>query len=313
LKVVITGGTGFIGQKLAAALAERGDSAVVLTRGGARPHAPSPRITFEAWDPEDPRDAPWTRAITEADAVVHLAGAGVLDERWTAERIALIRSSRTIPTRRIADLLAAAPRKPRVWLSASAVGIYGMRKDDAVLDEQAPHGDDVLATICQEWEAATAPAKAAGVRVAIPRIGIVLGTEGGALAKMLPPFKAFVGGPVGDGTQWVSWVHWHDVVRAFLFALDTDSFAGAFNLSAPKPVTMNALAHAIGGSLHRPSAMRVPAFAARAIIGPGAEAVLTGQRVVPTRLERAGFTFAYEDVEIALRDLLEACCQRNSA
>jgi uncharacterized protein (TIGR01777 family) len=303
VKVVVTGGTGFIGRKLVRALLDRGDAVAVLTRdaAGARPTF-DPRVAVETWGPS--ADGPWKGVIASADAVVHLAGAGVLDERWSKERLALIRSSRVEPTQWLAAAIANAPLRPRVLVSGSAVGIYGMRRDDNVLDEQAPHGDDVLAAICEEWEGATDEATRAGVRVAIPRIGIVMGLEGGALAKMIGPFKAFVGGPVGDGAQWVSWIHWRDVVRGILFAIDHDDFGGPFNLSAPKPVTMEDFAHALGAALHRPAAIRVPALALRAAIGPGADAILTGQRAVPVRLERAGFTFEFEELLPALRSVV---------
>jgi uncharacterized protein (TIGR01777 family) len=306
VKIVVTGGTGFIGRKLVGALALRGDHVTVLTRDAAAARAALPSsVDARAWSPSRDGDgSEAAAAVDEADAVVHLAGAGVLDERWTKERLELVRSSRVLPTRWLAGRLARAASRRPTWVSASAVGVYGMRKDDEVLDEQATHGDDVLASICEAWEAATKEAEDAGVRVAIPRIGIVLGTEGGALAKMLPPFKAFVGGPVGDGRQWVSWVHWRDVVAGIVFAIDHADLNGPFNMCAPKPVTMNDLARGIGAALHRPSAMRAPAFALRIALGPGAEAVLTGQRAVPARLERAGFAFAFQDIGAALKDLL---------
>ena len=204
----------------------------------------------------------------------------------------------------LAAEIARAPKKP-VFVSGSAVGIYGTRKDDEVVDEQGPAGDDVLAQVCTAWEAAVGPARRAGARVAIMRTGIVLGRGGGALAKMLPAFKAFAGGPLGDGGQWLSWIHIEDAVRGILFAIDSADFDGAFNLTAPKPVTMNDFARAIGGAVHRPCMMRVPGLALKIALGDGlAETLLTGQRAVPARLERAGFLFRFEELGAALADLV---------
>lgn len=300
MRITVTGGTGFIGRGLVAALASRGDEVCVITRdpGRARGEVPA-GVALEAWSAEEA----WAERVRSSDAVVHLAGEGVADGRWTEERLARIRSSRVDTTAALAEVIARAPKKP-VWVSGSAVGIYGMRKDDAVLDEQAPPGDDVLARVCADWEGATAPARRAGVRVAIARTGIVLGRGGGALAKMLPAFKAFAGGPIGDGAQWLSWIHIEDAVRGLLYAVDTAGFEGPFNLTAPKPVTMNQLARELARALHRPCMMRVPGVALKIALGEGlAETLLNGQRAVPARLERSGFAFRFEDVASALADL----------
>jgi uncharacterized protein (TIGR01777 family) len=304
VRIVVTGGTGFIGHVLVAALVSRGDDVCVITRDPARvrtgDRSSGAPAAAEAWSA---REA-WSKRVQESDAVVHLAGEGVADGRWTPERLERIRSSRVDTTAALADVIAGAPKKP-VWVSGSAVGIYGMRKDDAVLDEQAPAGDDVLARVCIAWEEATLPARRAGARVATARTGIVLGRSGGVLAKMLPAFKAFAGGPIGDGSQWLSWIHIEDAVRGILFALDTPGFDGSFDLTAPKPVTMNQLARELARALHRPCMMRVPEMALRIALGDGlAETVLTGQRAVPARLERAGFAFRFEGVEEALADIL---------
>jgi len=299
---LVTGGTGFVGKRLVAALRARGEDVVVLSRGAAS-GAAGERVV--AWTPA--REGPWTDEVARADAVVHLAGAGVADERWSDARLREIRESRTGPTALVAKAIAASARPSRVLVSASAIGIYGMRKDDDVLAEDGAHGADVLASICEAWEAAADPARGAGVRVVHPRIGLVLGPEGGMLARMLPPFRAFVGGPIGDGAQWASWVHADDVVRAILFAVEHDALAGPVNVTAPHPVTMNELARTLGAALHRPSALRVPAAALRLAVGPGlAEAILTGQRVVPRALERAGFSFGFRELAPALKDLLRS-------
>lgn len=281
----MTGGTGFIGSALTGALRDRGDEVIVVSRRGP--------VT---WDDAE-------REVEQADAVVHLAGEPIADARWTPERFARIRSSRIDTTARLARAIARGSRKA-VFVSASAVGLYGMRRDDVVCDEDTPAGTDVLAKVCVDWESAAAPAVAAGARVAHPRVGVVLGKQGGALAKMSGAFRWFVGGPVGSGAQWLSWIHLRDAVRALLLLIDREDLSGPFNLCAPSPVTMNDFAAALGRSLGRPSAMRVPAFALRLALGDGlAEVLLTGQRGAPRRLEQAGFAFDFPSLDEALRDL----------
>jgi uncharacterized protein len=298
VRVVVSGGTGFVGRAVVAMLAARGDDVVVLSRKDGKP---TTRVRIVPWTPR--AAGPWQREVEEADGIVALAGASVMEQRWTAARIAELRASRVESTRLIAEAVARAATKP-VLVSCSAVGIYGMRTDDVVCDEAAPHGKDVLAEICDAWEASTHSATEAGARVAIARIGVVLGTGGGALHEMITPFRAFVGGPIGPGTQWMSWVHLEDTVRAVAFALDTPALAGPFNVTAPKPVTMNDFARALGIALGRPAKLRVPAFALRAALGDRAEVLLTGQRAVPRRLEAEGFRFAFPGLESALADIM---------
>src|SRR5579883_1985774 len=207
MRVLVTGGTGFIGRALVGALRRRGDEVVVVSR--------RPAEGAVGWDAIDD-------AVARSDAVVHLAGEPVAERRWTPERLARIRASRVETTERVAAAIQRAARKPRVLVSGSAVGIYGMRTDDEELDERAPAGDDVLARIVVAWEQAADAARSAGVRVVQPRTGVVLGLGGGALPRMATAFRWFVGGPIGSGGQWVSWIHLRDVVRALTFALDRD-------------------------------------------------------------------------------------------
>jgi hypothetical protein len=311
VRVIITGGTGFIGKALAIDLLERGDDVVVLTRGKNQV-APCPRAHHEGgagkvelatWTPEEPGD--WSRIVDGADVVVHLAGAPVLDERWTDERMTMLRASRVRSTELLADAIAKAERKPRVFVSSSAIGYYGVKTGDRVCDEETAAGDDFLATLCRDWEAAAAPAKAAGVRVVHPRIGIVLGRGGGVLQKMVPMFKAFVGGPIGGGTQWVAWIHLADTLSAIEHMIANEDLAGPINVTAPTPVTMNELSRELASALHRPAPFRVPSAAIRLALGAGpAEVVLTGQRAIPKRLSASGFPFLFADLPSALADIV---------
>lgn len=300
MKVLVTGGTGFIGRALVRSLSERGDDIVVLSRGKAEKKG---NVAQATWTPEHAGD--WMKLVDGVDAIVHLAGAGVLDERWTPERKEVLRSSRIVSTGLLAQAIAKAEKKPRVLVSGSAVGYYGINTGDTILDERSPAGEDFLAKLVVDWEAAAKPARDAGVRVCMPRIGLVMGKEGGFLERMLPAFKAFCGGPVGSGDQFMAWVHLVDTIRAIEHALDDASgLDGPFNVTAPEPVTMNAFTKALGKALGRPSFFRVPSFMVKIAIGEGSEAVLTGQRAIPKRLMDGGFAFVFPDVESALADIL---------
>jgi uncharacterized protein (TIGR01777 family) len=287
----------------------RGDQVVILTRGPARAlsHACAEcgaggKVEFTSWTPDKP--GAWMNVVEGADAVVHLAGAGVVDERWTAERKKVLRTSRIASTKLLSEAIAKAKKPPPVFVSVSAVGRYGMKAGDAILAEDAPVGDDFLAVLTQEWEDAAKVARDAGARVVHPRLGLVLGRGGGVYAKMAPLFKSFVGGPVGDGKQYMPWVHLHDTVRAIEAMLDRADLEGAYNVVAPEPVTMNAFADELAASLGRPSVMRVPAFAVKVALGSeAAQAVLTGQRAIPKRLVDAGFAFVFPDLRSALADI----------
>lgn len=287
MMILVSGATGLIGRSLVKELAARGDDVVAISR--------RPGEGAIGWNDV-------AGAIERADAVVHLAGEPIASGRWTPERLARIRSSRVDTTSAIASAIVRAGRRPRVFVSASAVGFYGMFGADApIVTEDSPPGDDLLAKLCVDWERAADPAAEAGVRVVHARFGVVLGASGGAIAQMVPAFRWFVGGPVGSGEQWVSWIHERDVTRALVFALGAD-ISGPMNVVAPEAVTMNAFAAALARALHRPAIFRVPAFAVRAAFGEGAaDVLLTGQRAAPRKLQGAGFTFEVPVIDEAMR------------
>lgn len=300
-KVIVSGATGFIGRPLVAALAARGDEATVLTRSPETTRAP-PGGRVQGWDPTRPGE--WYRAMDGANAVVHLAGERAVGARWTKAVKARILDSRVQSTARIVEAIEQAKDRPAVFVCASAVGFYGDRSSSQPADETAPAGNDFLAQVCAAWEAATEPARVAGVRVVNARIGIVLGPDGGALEEMAKPFRAFAGGPIGSGEQMVSWVSLDDVVHALLHMIDHPSLSGPVNVVAPNAVSNAELSASIGAVLARPSWLRVPAFALRARFGEGADPLLTGQRALPKALQRSGYAFRHPELRGALEAAL---------
>lgn len=293
-RIAITGGTGLLGRALVHFLAGAGHESVVLTR---RPAARQ-GVTEVGWDPE--RGQVDAAGLDGVDVAVHLAGAPV-SERWTPEHKREIRDSRVKGTRLLAETLARQARRPAVLVSASAIGIYG-DGGDRLLTEDSPPGRDFLAAVGQEWEAATRPAEEAGIRVVHARFGVMLSPHGGALAKLLPPFRMGGGGRVGSGQQWISWISLDDTVGAVEHLAFTDSARGAFNVVAPQPVRQEEFAHALGHVLHRPSIVPLPAFALKLMFGEMAEAMLlAGQRVSCERLLASGYEFRHPTLEQALR------------
>lgn len=300
MRVVVSGGSGMIGGRLVASLAADGHRPVVLSRDPSKVRGLPEGASVEAWDAHSAE--PLIPILAGADAVVHLAGAGIADGRWTAARKREIRDSRVESTAAVAAALAATEPRPGVLVQASAVGYYGARGDE-VLDEESPPGDDFLARTCVAWEAAGEPAESAGVRRALARTGVVLAREGGALPKMALPFRLFAGGPLGNGRQWLPWIHVADEVAALRFLLEHPTASGAFNLTAPSPLTNRELARVLGRVLRRPSFMPAPAPVLRLVLGEMATLLLDGQRALPRRLLELGFSFRFVEAEAALRDL----------
>ncbi len=298
MKVFVTGGTGLIGRRLISALLARGDSVVSLSRKPAEPRA---GFTPVVGDPSVRGE--WLTNLSECDAVVHLAGEPIAGKRWSAEYLARVRSSRVDSTRLIAETLAKGG--PRVFVSGSAVGIYGANTGDAVITESSPPSNDVLGDMCAAWEAAADPARAAGVRVVHPRIGIVLDPEGGALPQMAMPFKLFVGGKIGSGKQWLPWVHHADMTAMLLFMLDTPTLSGPVNACGPNPVTNAEFSRELAKALKRPNLFSVPVFALKVLFGGVAEVVAGGQKAMPEKLKAAGFGWQSEGVREALADLVK--------
>jgi len=299
MHVFVTGATGLIGRALVPALLEAGHAVTALSRSAAPRAAPqAARLTVLQGDPTTA--GPWQETLAACDACVHLAGEPVAAGRWTAARKRRIRESRVASTRLVADTIAR--KGAAVLVSGSAVGYYGARGDEP-LDESSPPGDDFLARVCVEWEAAAVPA-ATQSRVVLLRTGIVLARGGGALAQMLLPFRFFAGGPIGNGQFWQSWIHLADEVGLILWALGNAEVKGPLNATAPAPVRNRELAKAIGRTLHRPSAVPVPKAALKLALGELAAVVTTGQRVVPRKALDLGYRFRFPDLEPALGDVL---------
>ena len=308
MNVVITGATGFVGRPLCAHLIGLGHRITALSRDAGKAQSLlGSQVQSAAWGGQA-GDA-WKQAVANADAVIHLAGESVAGQKWTPEYKAKIRASRVDSTRQLADVMRQGERKPSVFVSTSAIGYYGDRKDEAVTEKSAP-ASDFLAEVCVAWEAEARRAEEAGIRVALMRVGVVLG-QGGALEKMLHPtplplnpYKLGMGGPIGSGKQWTSWIHLDDVIGLYTWAMQNTEVRGAVNVTAPAPVTSADFAHLLGRVYNRPSVVPVPAFALRLMLGEFAESILTGQKVLPSVAEKLGYTFRFPTLEPALRSLL---------
>ena len=298
MKILITGGTGFVGTHLSRACVEAGHEVTVLGTRSLSAHGDPPLLNRVAADTTNP--GTWQNDAAAADLIFNLAGRSIF-QRWTRKTKQQIYDSRILTTR---NLVAALPEESAaVLVSASAVGYYGDR-GDAELNEESPAGNDFLASLARDWEGEALKAEGRGARVVLTRFGVVLGTGGGALAKMIPAFKSFMGGPLGSGRQWFPWIHIQDLVRALNFLAMRSDLAGPFNLCTPHPVTNAAMAGALGKALGRPAKLSMPAFMVRMMAGELGNALLCSQRTLPARLSAAGFEFDFDRIDVALADIV---------
>ncbi len=307
MKIVIAGGSGFLGSPLAEMYAEDGHDVRMLTRSlesGETRHDPGtgvPGITRVGWK-ADGKSGPWAAALEGADGVVNLAGESLASKRWSEASKKRFRDSRILSTRSLAEAIRAAATPPAVLISGSAVGFYGP-SDERPLTENDPPGTDFLAQLCADWEQEARQAERPGTRLALLRTGIVLERSGGALPEMMRPFRFFVGGPIGSGRQYVSWIHRLDWIEIVRWIVQTPAVSGPVNATAPHPVTNRHLSRALGHAMHRPSLLPAPGFAVKIVVGEFADSVLTGQRVLPARAQKDGYHFRYPEIEQAFRGI----------
>ena len=299
MKIIIAGATGFIGSLLTDRLWNQFHSLVLLSRKPPAEVGVSKKEWF-AWAP--PAGGDWEREVDGADGIINLAGEPIAGKRWSEEQKEKLRASRIDATRAFVGAIAKAKVKPKFLVNASAVGYYGPHGDET-LTESSAAGSDFLSRLCVDWEAEALKAEAHGVRVATVRTGIVLGKGQGALAKMVPPFKMFLGGPLGSGRQYMPWIHIEDEIGLLLFLMENEKARGAFNATAPNPVTMEEFAKALGEVLNRPSWVSVPPSALALIAGEMADMLLTGQRAVPEAATKLGYVFQYSMIGAALQSL----------
>jgi uncharacterized protein (TIGR01777 family) len=299
MNIFMTGGTGFVGTFLAKKFISEGHNVTVLTHSSGDADLKITGLTY--LEGNSTIKGKWQDAVKDHDVIINLAGASIFS-RWTPEQKEILRSSRIETTRNLVDALPANASKI-TFFSTSAVGYYGFHQDEELI-ENMPAGNDFLARLAYDWEQEALRAKEKGARVVITRFGIVLGKNGGALGQMIPLFKFFLGGPLGSGKQWFSWVHMKDLAEAFGFLLQHPEINGAVNLCSPQPVRNIDLGKAIGRVLHRPSLMPAPGFMIKLILGEFGSVLLEGQRVIPRRLLDAGFKFKYADIEEALKNII---------
>jgi len=300
MKILITGGTGFVGTQLTSRFVQDGHEVTILTRSLKGAKGSSPGISYLEGDPT--KKGPWQEAIKNHDAIINLAGASIFS-KWTDEHKKAIRESRVSTTQNIVEGIPSDPSKKITLFSTSAVGYYGFCGDEELV-EDSPPGNDFLARIALEWEGEALKAREKGARVVITRFGIVMGEKGGALSQMIPLFKKYIGGPIGSGKQWFSWVHIKDLAEAFAFLLKHPEISGPVNVCSPNPVRNKDLAKALGKALHKPSFLPAPGFMVKLVLGEFGSVILEGQRVIPRKLLDSRFVFQYPDIEKALQSIV---------
>lgn len=304
MKIAITGATGLVGSRLVEKLNQTGHQVLVFTRNLNKAQKVFPASAFSQleivkYTPQESGD--WQQNVSGCDAVINLAGEPIA-ERWTTQQKQAIMDSRQIGTRKLVEAIAMAEQKPQVLVSASAIGYYGT-SETAAFDENSSSGKDFLAQVCQAWEAEAQKVSESGVRLVIPRIGIVL-ANGGALGKMIGPFKMFAGGPIGSGRQWFSWIHRDDLVGFITQAVERADMSGVYNATSPNPVRMGELCQTLGSVMNRPSWLPVPDFVLEVLLGDGANVVLEGQQVLPKKTQATGFMYKYPELKPALSEII---------
>lgn len=302
-RIIVTGATGLIGKKLVSSLRKNNYEVIVFSRNTKQSKLLLPDANkFVEWNYTNLNQ--WKSEIEGIYAIIHLAGVNLFEKRWNEKFKSQILESRELSTRKLVDAIRSTVKKPDVFISASGIGIYGNGSDE-MLDEQSTIGNDFLADVCKVWEDESQKVEAFGVRSVQIRTGLVLSNEDGALKQMLPAFKMFFGGPLGNGKQWSSWLHIDDIVAIYLHALENVSISGPINAVSPNPITMNEFAKALGKVLNRPSLFSVPKFMLKIIIGEAAEVVTGSQKVIPDKLIKNGYKFKFTKLEDALKDLLK--------
>ncbi len=299
MKILITGGTGFVGTHLTSRLIQDGHEVTILTRSPKESERRIPGIAYAQGNPV--QKGPWQEAIKNHDVIINLAGASIFS-KWTEKHKKAIRESRVQTTQNIVEGIPSHPEKSVTLFSTSAVGYYGFHGDEELFEESPP-GNDFLAQIAVGWEREALRAKEKGARVVLTRFGIVLGEKGGALSQMIPLFKKYIGGPIGSGKQWFSWIHIKDLAEAFVFVMKHPEISGPVNFCSPNPVRNKDLAKALGKALHKPSFMPAPGFMIKLVLGEFGSVILEGQRVIPKKLLENGFVFQYADIDQALQSI----------
>ncbi|MEO0845049.1 MAG: TIGR01777 family oxidoreductase [Cyanobacteria bacterium J06648_1] len=304
MKIAITGATGLVGSRLVEQLKQLGHQILIFTRNPSKARQLFPASTFsniEVVQYQPQESGAWQQSVSGCDAVVNLAGEPIA-ERWSPQQKEKIMASRQLGTRKLVEAIAMAEQKPQVLVSGSAIGYYGT-SETAAFEESSGAGTDFLAQVCQNWEAEAQKVTEHGVRLVIVRIGIVL-ANGGALGKMIGPFKMFAGGPIGSGKQWFSWIHRDDLVNLIVQGIENQAMSGTYNATAPNPVRMGKLCQTLGEVMNRPSWLPVPDFVLELMLGDGAIVVLEGQQVLPKQTQAMGFSYKYAELKPALADIV---------
>ena len=301
MKVLVLGGTGFIGRHVVEGLIANNDEVIVLSRNAQKGFKIfGSKVKVVEGDPSQAGD--WQKEVATADAVIVLLGEPIIDKKWTSERKKLLIDSRIIPTKLVTEAMAGSAENPKVLICGSAIGIYGDRADEELVEESSP-GEGFSAKLCKAWEEQANEAKELGVRVVNLRTSFVLAKDGGGLVKMAKPFKFFVGGPMGSGRQFISWIHVDDYVNIVLMALENSEVNGPLNMSSPNPLINKEFSKALGRAMKRPSFLKVPASTLHLILGEASSLLLESQRVLPKKAQKAGYSFKYQKIDDALSDL----------